>query len=272
MVSLAKTEQVTEALLATSKLGSAVFEATAVAALKTLSVKDIEAVSSSCKHKLKTMLLSVLCGGITVDLPDSRDKSLLPGATPFGLHKVSRFFVPAGKGTVENQVTKLLTDDEVKSLTANFNLNGALSKLSELAYFWNSHDKALNRRYADSVDKTTQQEDFEATGYDFGNDRVAALFCARLVSRARELKLDLTKVPDYWANSQEEIFNQFSEGEREILKQLRTGLIRTSSGALNLDGGGRLRAGNLGFRGLFYGIRHSHYRAFGSPPSPESKN
>lgn len=266
MVSSVRPELVKAALLATSKLGAGVFDATAVAALKTLSVKDIEAVSSSCKQIIKTMLLSVLCSGITVDLPDNRDKSLSPGATPFGPHKVSRFFVPAGKGTVENQVTKLLTEDEVKSLTANFNLNGALPKLSELAYFWNSHDKARNRQYAHSADKTTQQEDFDATGYDFGNDRVAVLFCARLVSRARDLKLDLTKVPDHWANSQAEIFNRFSEGEREILKQLRTGVIRTFSGALILDGDGRLRA-----PGFFDDAGCSHDRAFGSPPSPESK-
>jgi hypothetical protein len=250
-------------LSAAFELPGDIFKPIAGAALKTLSVKDIEAVSSSCKRQLKTLLLSVLCGGITVDLPDSRDKSLSPGATPFGPHKVSRFFVPAGEGTVGDQVKEYLTEGEVKSLTANFNLDGALPKLSELAYFWNSHDKARNRLNAYEEDKTTQQDDFDATGYDFGNDRVAVLFCARLVSRARDLNLDLTKGPDHWANSQAEIFNRFSEGEREILKQLRTGIIRTSSRALILEYDGCLRENPP------HANRCVLSRAFGSP---EPKN
>jgi hypothetical protein len=249
MVPLAQPKLLEAALLASLKLGGHVFEATAGAALKTLSVKDIEAGSFSCKRQLKTLLLSVLCGGITVDLPDSRDQALPPGATPFGPHKVSRFFVPAGKGTVEQQVRELLAEEEVKSLAAHFNLEGALPRLSELAYFWNSHDKARNRGYADLGDKTTQKEDFDATGYAFGDDRLAVRFCAGLVRRARDLQLDLTKGPDHWANSQAEKFNQFSEGEREILKQLRTGEIRTFSGALVLDGDGRLRANTFSTTG-----------------------
>ena len=84
MVSSVRPKLVTAALLATSKLGVGVFDTVAVAALKTVSLKDIQAVSSSCIRKIKTMLLSVLCRAITVDLPDSRDQSLPPGATPFG--------------------------------------------------------------------------------------------------------------------------------------------------------------------------------------------
>ena len=270
MVAADTLKVIRDTLLVASKLPVDTFGSIARAALKDLSVDDIRQLSPTAKNKFCILLLSALCSGITVDLPDSRDQALQPGATPFGPHKVSRFFVPAGRGTVENQVNNLLTEEEVKSLTEKFNLKGALPGLSELAYFWNSHDKARNRenQYAGSGDKTTQQEDFDATGYAFGNDRVAVLFCARLVRRARDLNLDLTKDPDHWANSQAEIFNLFSEGEREILEQLRTGVIRTFSGALDLDGVGRLRAHDFAY---FFGYWYSFRRAFGSPPSPESK-
>ena len=268
-------EVIRETLSVAFKLPVDKFRSIASAALKDLSVDDIGQLSPVAKNEFCTLLLSVLCSGITVYLPDSRDKSLLPGATRFGPHKVSRFFVPAGNGKVRDQVKELLTEAEFKSLTARFDLKGELPKLSELAYFWNSHDKARNRQYAGSGDKTTQQEDFDATGYAFGNDRVAVLFCARLVSRARKLQLDLTKLPDHWANYQAEIFNQFSEGERGILTQLSMGLTDTLSGVLDLDDYGLLRASYrrdlrppIG-RSLttLYLSKDPRYRVFGSPRS-----
>jgi hypothetical protein len=203
---------------------------------------------------------------LSAELPDSRDSNLQQGQTPYGPHKVYRFFVPAGNGTVDSQVRDLLNADEVSSLTGRFDLNSRLKGASELVNFRDSNNKARNRVYAVAGAKTTQEEDFQATGYTYADERVAVLFCARLVKKARGLCLDLAKGPDHWESSQANIFNQLSEGEREILKQLRVGLIRTCSGALGIAVDGRLRAGR------FNGGSDPYVWAFGSAPLPESKN
>jgi hypothetical protein len=188
-----------------------------------LSPEQIKELSASTRGKLKTTLLAVLSAGLSAELPDSRDSNLQQGQTPYGPQKVYRFFVPAGKGTVDSQVRGLLNGDEVSSLTGRFDLNSRLKGASELVNFRDSNNKARNRVYAVAGAKTTQEEDFQATGYTFADERVAVLFCARLVKKARGLYLDLAKGPDRWESSQANIFNQLSEGEREILKQLRVG-------------------------------------------------
>ena len=161
----------------------------------------------------------------------------------------------------------MLNEDEVSSLTSKFKLNSRLKGGSELVHFKDSNNKARNRDYAVPGAKTTQEEDFQATGNTFADDRVAVLFCARLVNKAWGLGLDLAEGPGHWESSQANIFNQLSEGEREILKQLRVGLIRTCSGALVIDAFGRLRADP--FSG---GHSVPAGWAFGSAPLPESKN
>ena len=240
---------------------SRVFSATA----SLLSVEQIKELSASARGKLKITLLAVLSAGLSAELPDSRDGNRQTGQTPYGPHKVYRFFVPAGKGTVVSQVRGLLTDEEVSSLTSRFNLNSCLKGTSELVHFRDSNYKARNRDFAAAGAKTTQEEDFKATGHTFADDRVAVLFCARLVNKARGLGLDLDKEPDHWESSQSDKFNQLSEAEREILKQLRVGVIRTCSGALDIDDNGRLRANYFG------DISNPYVRAFGSPP-PGIKN
>jgi hypothetical protein len=215
-----------------------------------LSFEQIKELSASNRGKLKIALLAVLSAGLSEELPDSRDSNLQPGQTPYGPHKVYRFFVPAGKETVDSQVRDLLNKYEFNSLTSKFKLNSRLKGGNELVHFKDSNNKARNRGYAEAGDKTTQDEDFQATGNTFADDRVAVLFCARLVNKARGLGLDLAEGPDHWESSQANIFNQLSEGEREILKQLRVGGIRTCSGALFIDGDGLLRAED--FHGFFF--------------------
>jgi hypothetical protein len=231
-----------------------------------LSPEQIKELSASTRGKLKTTLLAVLSAGLSAELPDSRDSNLQQGQTPYGPHKVYRFFVPAGKGTVDSQVRGLLKKDEVSYLTSQFKLNSRLKGGSELVHFKDSNNKARNRDYAGPGAKTTQEEDFQATGNTFADDRVAVLFCARLVYKARGLGLDLAERPGHWESSQANIFNQLSEGEREILKPLRVGLIRTCSGALDLDDDGRLRALD------FFDISGPYGWASCSAPLPESKN
>jgi hypothetical protein len=239
---------------------SRVFSATA----SLLSVEQIKELSASAGGKLKTTLLAVLSAGLSAELPDSRDSTPQTGLAPYGPHKVYRFFVPAGKGTVVSQVRGLLTDEEVRSLTNEFDLNSCLKGISELVHFRDSNNKARNRNSAVPRAKTTQEEDFEATGHTFADDRVAVLFCARLVNKARGLGLDLDKGPDHWKSRQSDKFKQLSEAEREILKQLRVGVIRTCSGVLSIVDG-RLRAYSHGVFSDPYGW------AFGSAPLPESK-
>lgn len=164
------------------------------------------------------------------------------------------------------QVRGLLNDEEVSSLASQFKLNSRLKGASELVHFRDSKNKARNRDYAELGDKTTQEEDFKATGHTFADDRVAVLFCARLVNKARRLGLDLDKRPAHWESTQSDIFNKLSEGEREILKELREGVIRTYSSALGIDNSGRLRAY------VFHHRRGSNCSAFGSSSLPESKN
>jgi hypothetical protein len=231
-----------------------------------LSPKQIKELSASTRGKLKTTLLAVLSAGLSTELPDCRDSNLQQGQTPYGPHRVYRFFVPAGKGTVESQVRGLLNEDEVSSLTGRFNLNSRLKSASELVHFRDSNNKARNRDNARAGVETTQEEDLQATGYTFADDRIAVLFCARLVNKARGLGLDLAERPGHWESTQSDIFNKLSEGEREILKQLRKGVIRTSSRDMSINAFGRLYASYC-----FYVSSDQCIWVFGSAPLPESK-
>lgn len=258
MASLANRDQTNSLLLQTLQRESSACRATALQILGSLGFEDI--------------------APVTVYLPDSRDQDHPPGQTRFVPHKVTRFFVPAGKGTVGSQLKELLTEDTYALIKKKFwssspDLDATLPELSELVYFWNSHNKG--RTWEAWNHKTSQQSDFDATGHSFGTDLVAVLFCARLVSRARFVGLNFRQQGrdcDFWTKRQANEFNLFSECEKEILKRLKHGVMRTFSGALSVDGDGNLSAHNSYDAEGDYCDPGPDCAAFGSPLPSKGKN
>jgi hypothetical protein len=118
---------------------------------------------------------------------------------------------------------------------------------TQAALFLDSNNKARNRDYADRGDKTTQEEDFKATGHQFAGDLAATLLCARICKKVMD------KV-------------QLSDGEQELYQKLEDGVLRSCSGALVIPADGRLRAFSF-----FDGPWRSNSWALGSPLSPELK-
>jgi hypothetical protein len=79
--------------------------------------------------------------------------------------------------------------------------------------------------FLDSNNKSreVQGEDFNATGTNFSDDLALTLLSARVLRKERD--------------------NQdLSEAEKDLLNKLKVGVIRSCSGALDLDADGRLRA------------------------------
>jgi hypothetical protein len=179
--------------------------------------------------------------GAYVELPDDR--------TGFGPHRAFVFSVEPSKGTVLEELTTLLGQKAAKQLAADWGnrcyLNQKL-EATEVALFLDSNNKARNRDYADRGDKTTQEEDFQATLHQFAADLAATLLCARIFKKAQGSE-------------------PLSEGEQDLYQKLKDGWLRSCSGALVIDDDGRLRAS------FFDERRYSDYWALGSPLSPESK-
>lgn len=138
------------------------------------------------------------------------------------------------------QLNELLTPKEVKSLTAEFDLSGKLRGLNELAHFWHSTNNSRSGDHEYLGIRTIEESDLKANGYTLADEKVAVLFCARLVSRARQLELDLTRTHHHWEKSQELVLNKFSKAEREILEQLRFGMTHLRRGYLCIDDTGHL--------------------------------
>jgi hypothetical protein len=155
--------------------------------------------------------------------------------------------VEPSKGTVLEELTTLLGQKAAKQLAADWgnrcDLNQKL-EATEVALFPDSNNKARNRDYADRGDKTTQEEDFQATVHQFAADLAATLLCARIFKKAQDSE-------------------PLSEGEQDLYQKLKDGVLRSCSGALVMYGVGSLRAN------LFFDNRHSRSWALGSPLSPE---
>ena len=179
--------------------------------------------------------------GVRADLPDPREG--------FAPHRAYLFPVAPSKGTVLDELKTLLGEQDANRLATDWggrcDLNQKLPA-TQVALFLDSNNKARNRDYADRGDKTTQEEDFKATGHQFAGDLAATLLCARIFRKVRD-NLSL------------------SEGEQDLYQKLKDGVLRSCSGALGIYDFGRLRAFS------FDGSRDSGGWALGSPLSPELK-
>jgi hypothetical protein len=179
--------------------------------------------------------------GARVDLPDTREG--------FAPHPAYLFLVAPSNGTVLEELKALLGEEAATQLVADWdgdcNLDQKL-EADQVALFLDSNNKLRNREYWHTDDKTTQEEDFTATGYQFASDLAATLLCARIF-RKRFDRVSL------------------SEGEQELYQMLEDGVLRSCSGVQGCPYYGCLRAGG------FSGLRYSHFLALGSPLSPESK-
>jgi hypothetical protein len=179
--------------------------------------------------------------GTYAELPDSREG--------FDPHRAYLFLVAPSNGTVMEELTELLGKDAAQQLADEWGDRCDLNRKFEggqVSLFLDSNNKARNRENAEKDAKTTQEEDFKATQHDFADDLAATLLCARIYKKV------INKI-------------ELSIGERELFEKFEAGVLRSCSGALGIDFNGRLRAIRL------YDYRYSHYRALGSPLSPESK-
>lgn len=80
-----------------------------------------------------------------------------------------------------------------------------------------------------------------SAGYEFADDCEATLVCARILGKAREVAIDVSKPSHLWRNLEGNRLGELSDGEREVLSRLRDGFLRTRSGSLRVGGDGCLR-------------------------------
>lgn len=171
----------------------------------------------------------------------------------FAPHRAYLFSVAPSKGTVLDELKTLLGKEAANRLAEDWkgrcNLNQTLPA-TQVALFLDSNNKARNREdaYADPGGKTTQEEDFNATGHQFAGDLAATLLCARIFEKFKKAQGNVS----------------LSKGGRELYDRLHSGRLRSFSGALGIDDG-RLRADYFHDRGRPCGW------ALGSPRSRESK-
>jgi hypothetical protein len=97
-----------------------------------------------------------------------------------------------------------------------------------------SNNKARARQ-TDRHANTTQEEDLKGAGLRVADDIQATIICAALVRKAIDAGLDRSSTGT-WGRS------KLSEQELDLLTKLRDGAVRTSSGALVVNGRGCLRA------------------------------
>jgi hypothetical protein len=113
--------------------------------------------------------------------------------------------------------------------------------------------------------RNSQHDDFKAAGLQFADDLQATIVCATLVNKAKEVGLNLSKAASTWHNQQSAALEKLSPSEVDLLTKLRDGVVRTSSGALNVFDGGRLRAE------LFYDRGYAFAWGLGCAAPAESK-
>jgi hypothetical protein len=172
--------------------------------------------------------------GSYAELPDNRED--------FEPHSAYLFLVAPSTGSVMDELKELLGQEAAEQLAGSWGRNCDLNQRFEgvqVALFLNSDSKARSRDYAGTDDKTTQAEDFQATGHDFADDLAATLLCARTVSKLQQSV-------------------RLSDGERALYEKLRDEALSFRSGALCVDDG-RLRAIE------FHGREASYNYVLGSP-------
>ncbi len=179
--------------------------------------------------------------GARADLSDSRED--------FAPHRAYLFSVASSKGTVLDELKTLLGEHAANRLAKDWggrcDLNQKLPE-TQVALFLDSNNKARNRSYADSGDKTTQEEDFQATEHQFADGLAATLLCARIFKKAQGRE-------------------PLSEGEEDLYQKLKCGSLNSLLGALSIDADGCLRADR------YYAFGRQSCWALGSPLSPELK-
>ncbi len=178
--------------------------------------------------------------GVRADLPDPREG--------FAPHRAYHFTVAVSKGTVLHELKTLLGELAASRLATDWghrcDLNQKLPE-TQVALFLDSNNKARHLGFADRGDKTTQKEDFQATGHQFAGDLAATLLCARIVKKVLDGE-------------------RLSEGEQHLYQKLGHGFLRSCSGALALRHTGLREKG-------FAADRGSDRWALGSPLSPKKK-
>lgn len=180
--------------------------------------------------------------GTYVELPDNREG--------FAPQRAYLFSVEPSNGTVLEELTALLGKQAAKQLAADWgdrcNLDQKL-EATQVALFLDSNNKAQNRDHADEGDKTTQEEDFTATKYQFAGDLAATLLCARIFKKAQD-------------------GGPLSDGEQDLCQKLKEGYLRSCSGALVINDLGHLRANSF-----FWASRVVEQLSFGLAALPGIK-
>jgi hypothetical protein len=208
-----------------------------------LSIDELKQYNNDLSNALELITkLSSIINGQSIAEPVSRAtaegvfveyKDRRPGVDP---HKAYAFRVEPSKGTVMEELRQLLGEDEARQLAKDWgnrcSLNQKLEVAMDVAIFLDSNNKS----------REVQGEDFNATGTNFSDDLALTLLSARVLRKERD--------------------NQdLSEAEKDLLNKLKVGVIRSCSGALDIGGRGRLRAGS------FDGDSRPDYWASCSSPS-----
>ena len=121
--------------------------------------------------------------------------------------------------------------------------------------------KFINLLNSNNMERDTQEKYYGEVNAELANPLAHTLYRAELVSQIKKLDIDLSQNPD---SLKEEVREKLGELAAEEIYQLRYGVSRDASGALNVHSDGRLYA-----TGVF---RLANDRSFGLwSPALESK-
>lgn len=184
----------------------------------------------------------------TVILESPIEKEYADSRQGFGPHKAIEFNVTVNSRVMASVLLEELLGNDAAVLISDWgnhvNFDQQAATDNKVVLFTKSNNKARNTKYAETGDKTTQQDDFKAAGLQFADDLQATIVCATLVKKAKEVGLDLSKAASTWQSQQWEALGKLHPLEVDLLAKLKDGVVRTSSGALIVSDIGRLRANN----------------------------
>ena len=226
-----------------------------------LSPKQIEALKKlASKYGMAAVSVSSPLESERQNYDDSRSR--------LDVHPAIDFSVTLDpKIVAADHLRELLGEEDAKVVMSDWgnriDFTKNVSGSNKAALFIDSNNKARNRDFAAKGASTTQEEDFKASGLEFADDLQATIICATLVKKAKDAGLDLSEDASSWKNDQPEALSQLNEAELDLLTKLRDGVVRSRSGALDVDDDGRLRANYVNDYGF------AHRWAFGGVPSAE---
>ena len=218
------------------------------------------------------MSLDELDAALDVMLAGS-EGSRLP-ALPGGLSVCKRTYPDArpGHGPHEAIVVTVTEPRQIKVSDLLVELLGEADAAALIAQWGDRVDFSEDAPTSNSVvlfldsnnkRRTTQEEDFKGAGLTFADDIQATIVCAVLVKKARDAGLDLSKDASTWEQDQSAALSRLDPLQIDLLSKLHVGYVRSCSGALRVDGNGRLRAYDLDDRG------YANIWAFGGVPPVE---